>query len=222
MLAQAFAELLALDRALFLWINGGAHPAWLDQVMRTVTDVWFGRGLFVLFAVLIALGRGARGLLIVLGLALTIAASDQLSAHVLKPIIRRERPVQAQLDVQLLVRNSRSYAFPSSHAANTFAGATYCARFVPGLAVPLFALATVVSFSRIYVGVHYPLDLAGGAILGWACATAILRLMAARGLVPARRRPASAPGAGEPGGSGEPPVAAGSGAEGLDGRAGRG
>ena len=188
MLAQAIAELLALDRTLFLWINGGTHPAWLDQVMRTVTTAWFGRGLFVLFAVLLAKGRGARGLLIVLGLALTITASDQLSAHVLKPIIRRERPAHAHLDVHLLVRNSRSYAFPSAHAANTFAGATYCARFAPGLAVPLFALATIVSFSRIYVGVHYPLDLVGGAVLGFMCAIAVLKLMAARGLLPPPRR----------------------------------
>src|SRR4030095_7256936 len=95
MLRQAFAELLALDRALFLWINGGTHPAWLDQVMRTVTGVWFGRALFLGLAVLLAVGRGTRGLLIVLGLALTITASDQLSAHVLKPIVRRQRAAHA-------------------------------------------------------------------------------------------------------------------------------
>jgi undecaprenyl-diphosphatase len=226
MLAQAIAELLALDRALFLWINGGTYPAWLDDVMRTLTSAWFGRGLFALFALLLAKGRGARGLLVVLGLALTIAASDQLSAHVLKPIIGRERPVQAHLDVQLLVRNSRTYAFPSAHAANTFAGATYCARFAPGLALPLFALAAIVSFSRIYVGVHYPLDLVGGALLGFLCAIAVLRLMAARGLVPPahRREPRRALPDRDPG---EPPVgeslsAEGSrNAEGLDEPAGR-
>ncbi|HWN80868.1 MAG TPA: hypothetical protein VNM87_02115, partial [Candidatus Udaeobacter sp.] len=117
MFERALTELLALDRAVFLWINGGAHPAWLDQTMRLVTGAWFGRLLFALFAVLLAAGRGTRGLLMVLGLALTITASDQLSAHVLKPIIRRERPAQAHLEVELLVRNSRTYAFPSAHAA---------------------------------------------------------------------------------------------------------
>jgi len=220
MCARAIAELLALDRALFLWINGGAHPAWLDQVMQAVTSAWFGRGLFALFAIGLAWGRGTRGLLIILGLALTITASDQLSAHVLKPMIRRERPANAHLDVELLVRNSRSYAFPSAHAANTFAGATYCARFAPGLAVPLFALATIVSFSRVYVGAHYPLDLAGGAVLGWACATTILRIMAARGLAPvARRRRPRSPSADPE--SSTPPASPDPAAEGLDGRAGK-
>jgi undecaprenyl-diphosphatase len=225
MLAQAIAELLALDRALFLWINGGIHPVWLDQVMRAVTSAWFGRGLFALFAVLLARGRGTRGLLTVLGLALTITASDQLSAHVLKPIIRRERPAHAHLDVRLLVRNSRTYAFPSAHAANTFAGATYCARFAPGLALPLFTLAAIVSFSRVYVGVHYPLDLVAGAGLGFGCAIAVLKLMAARGLVPpARRREPRALPDREPG---EPPMGERRGtaesrsAEGLDEPAGR-
>jgi len=182
------AEILAFDRALFFWVNGPDHPVWLDHAMRLVTDVRVGRILLAVLAVWLLLRFRRRGLAIALGAALTITASDQLSSHVLKPAFGRARPANEMDGVHLLVKRTRSYSFPSSHAANTFAAAAYFSRFAPAMAVPLFTMAAVVSISRVYVGVHYPFDLVGGALLGLGCAALVLRLMEWRGLAPPARR----------------------------------
>ncbi len=182
------AEILALDRALFFWVNGPDHPVWLDQLMRLATDVRVGRILLVAIAIWLLVRLRRRGLVVALGAALTITASDQISSHLLKPAIGRARPANELAGVHLLVKRTRSYSFPSSHAANTFAAAAYFSRFAPSMAVPLFGLAALVSISRVYVGVHYPLDLAGGAVVGLGCAALVLRLMEWRGLAPPSRR----------------------------------
>jgi undecaprenyl-diphosphatase len=190
MLDRAIAGLLALDRALFQWVNGGVHPAWLDQVMRIASDGRSGKIEFAIVTLGLLVARGRKqGLVILLGAALTLAASDQLASHVLKPIIRRDRPANTipRIPVHLLTNRTRTFSFPSSHAANTVAGATYFSRFAPGLTLPLFALAALMSVSRVYVGAHYPLDVLGGALLGCVCGAAVLRLMAWRGLAPEPR-----------------------------------
>ncbi len=178
--------LLAMDRALFTFINGAVHPAWLDRTMVVLTDVGIARPILVVVALaLVVLGR-RRGLVILLGAVATITLSDQLSAHVIKPWVGRERPCSALEHVMLLVKCTGTGSFPSSHAANTFAGALYFSRFAPQLALPLFALAFLVSISRVYVGVHYPLDLLAGALLGMACASAVLAFMTREGWAPRR------------------------------------
>ena len=70
-------------------------------------------------------------------------------------------------------------SFPSGHAATSFACALALARFAPMLTIPLFVLAGLIAFSRVYVGVHYPFDVLAGTVLGLALATALPRLLAA-------------------------------------------
>jgi undecaprenyl-diphosphatase len=64
-------------------------------------------------------------------------------------------------------------SFPSGHAATSFAGATILAFAFPRLAPLLYVLAAAVGFSRLYLGVHYPLDIVGGAVLGVLVALAL-------------------------------------------------
>jgi undecaprenyl-diphosphatase len=64
------------------------------------------------------------------------------------------------------LRSAHDGAFPSGHAATSFAGATLLSFAFPKLAPYLYVLAAAVAFSRVYVGVHYPLDIVGGAVLG--------------------------------------------------------
>jgi undecaprenyl-diphosphatase len=108
-------------------------------------------------------------------LALAAVSAADLSATLLKVLIPRHRP-----RLHTIVREPHDHSFPSGHAATSFAGATLLSAYAPRLRVPLYALAVLIAFSRLYVGVHYPLDVLGGAVVGVGVATALLLLAAGR------------------------------------------
>ena len=105
------------------------------------------------------------------------AAADAISLG-LRDWIDRRRPPLVYPEPKPLVGVPHSGAFPSGHAATAFACATVIAWAAPRLAVPAFVVAAAISWSRVYVGVHWPLDLLGGAALGVLVATALLKLSA--------------------------------------------
>jgi undecaprenyl-diphosphatase len=109
-----------------------------------------------------------------LNVFLLVATADliaQLAASGIKEAVDRPRPT-----FRPLISEPGSPAFPSAHAASSFACAAVLAWTVPKLALPSFVLATAIAYSRVYLGVHYPLDVIGGAALGLAVATALLPL----------------------------------------------
>lgn len=105
-------------------------------------------------------------------MAATILIAEMVSG-LLKLWVDRDRPPLADPDPEPLVRLPATGSFPSGHATVAFACATALALAVPRLALPLYALAALVAWSRVYVGVHYPLDVLAGAVLGVALALAI-------------------------------------------------
>ena len=139
----------------------------------------------MLIALAVAL-LGRRPALLVLVVAADGTAD--LLASGLKHVIDVERPPVRYAEPKALVHVPHDSSFPSGHAATSFACATVLAFAFPRLAAPLYLLAAAIAFSRVYVGVHYPLDVLGGAVLGVAVAIALLRLARARRGSPRLRR----------------------------------
>src|SRR5437870_6824109 len=108
----------------------------------------------------------------VLALTVVAVALSDWAATGLKALFDRERPPLRYAEPKPLVHVPHDASFPSGHAATSFAAATIISAAFPRLTPALFLLAAAVAFSRVYVGVHYPLDVIGGATLGVLVATA--------------------------------------------------
>ena len=165
-----------IDHYLFVLINSKLANPVFDFLMPIITNgvIWrYPIGLAVL--VLFIFG-GKKGRLAALFGGILILLSDQTSSHVLKPIFHRIRPCHVVEELRLLVNCSNSFSFPSSHATNNFAAAVFFSSKYRRATPYLFTIAVLVSYSRTYVGIHYPLDLAGGAVLGMFCAFAVMGL----------------------------------------------
>lgn len=193
------------DHALFHRINAVWTCRALDGFFPWLTDLnrspWFWVCLAGIAAAWIAAER-RRAVVTVPGLALTIGLSDLFCARLLKPHVRRLRPEFILKGVILRAGTHSSYGFPSNHASNLFAAAAFVSLLYPRWTAPMFVLAVLVSYSRVYVGAHFPLDVAGGAVVGAAFGAAGAAL-ARRGLRALDRRPAS-PAAAEGSGAGSP------------------
>lgn len=168
--------LYGLDLMLFRWGNEALANPLFDWFFVFITEV---KNWYVIYAVaLVALmwfGK-KRGIITVVLLAVTIVLSDQISSFVIKPFFDRLRPCHELDHVRLLVGCGGGKSFTSSHATNNFAMAVLIMHFWPKAKWYLLTWASLVAFSRVYVGVHYPSDLLGGAVLGAGIAAGVVVL----------------------------------------------
>ena len=153
------------------------HPlndvfVWLSKI-GTYGLVWLVIGL-----VLAVVWRRALPLALVV---LAVAAADGI-ATLLKAAVGQTRPT----DKSSLLTIPHSHSFPSGHTAVAFAAATVLTWLVPRGAPAFFALALAIGYSRIYVGVHWPLDVIGGAVIGTATALLLLAIARRRSVRPRR------------------------------------
>jgi undecaprenyl-diphosphatase len=156
----------------------------LDDVFVALSRIGSQGAIWLLIAGLAALYWRRPAIFLYVALADLVAG---VSGALLRQAIGRERPPLRFPEPHPLVHVPGNPSFPSGHAATSFACAATLAWLTPLSPIALYALATLIAFSRVYVGVHYPLDVIGGAALGLGVATA-LRL-----LVEARRRSAPRP-----------------------------
>ena len=161
------------DSDLFLFLNG-LHVDWLDKVMVLITDMWAWFPLYLLLIYWTVKQYGKRCWWVFLAVGIVVLCTDQLASHVCKPVFQRLRPCYNP-DFQELIYLPKGlaggkYGFVSSHAANTFGIAAFLApalrKYLPWSAIVLYLWAFISSYSRIYIGYHYPGDILCGAILG--------------------------------------------------------
>ncbi|MCK4548046.1 MAG: phosphatase PAP2 family protein [Candidatus Eisenbacteria sp.] len=166
--------LLAWDRTVFYWINHSwANPV-MDAVLPVLTDFDHWRIPVIVGLLALAVWGKGRGRVTVVMLAVAIALSDQTSAGLIKPLVGRIRPCNALEDVRLLIPRSGAFSFPSAHAANITAAAFLLSVRYPRIRLVWIGIAVLVCLSRVYVGIHYPLDVLGGAVAGLGCAAAVV------------------------------------------------
>jgi undecaprenyl-diphosphatase len=162
------------DRRVFLFLNGSFHSRPLDVFMVVITQ--FGNAWLMVPLMALILHRVQGSWLsprfIVIASALALGG---IIGSIIKNIIRRRRPLSAFRDdikngtvsVHTVLERARKKSFPSGHAQTALGAFVAITWYWAGWYTPiLFIWSLVVSFSRIYLGIHFPLDVAGGAVLG--------------------------------------------------------
>ncbi len=162
--------IIGIDRAIFYLVHTRLTSGFLDLFMPFITSKSnFTVVMIILWVGGLIVGKWKSRQALIL-LLFVVAFSDFLSSSIFKELFQRVRPCVALDNVHILVGCSGSFSFPSSHATNIFAAMVWLSLHYRK-ALPLFlTIALLVSYSRIYVGVHYPLDVIGGACLGTSVA----------------------------------------------------
>jgi len=148
------------------FIQNHMRSGFMDVFMKTITKTDDSGGIWLVLAVLLIISARYRktGLTVILALGIEIL----LCGKILKPLIGRVRPCDINTGIQLLIGNPGGYSFPSGHAASSFTAVSvlYSDRFRWRRC--FLVLAILISFSRIYLYVHFATDVIAGAILGFA------------------------------------------------------
>lgn len=157
-----------LDIKIFYFINHNMKNNIFDIIMPIITDVKNFYLIFFLLWLAIMISKHYKNRIAGIGIIFGVTLSDILSSRILKHIFLRPRPFEVLDNVFKLV-SSAGPSFPSSHAFNSFTAATLITFFFKKKFFSLIAyfIAFLSSFSRIYVGVHYPSDIFFGAIFGF-------------------------------------------------------
>ncbi len=164
-------SLLALDENLFIWVNTHLSNAFFDMILVPIRHKLFWVPLYLFLISFVIHNYLRKSWLVFLGIIITITLSDTFSSKVIKKSVKRIRPCHVlKLKAVERVHCSNGFSFTSSHATNHFAIATFFFLLL-GFAKWKYLLllwAAVISFAQVYVGVHYPIDVFCGGLLGIA------------------------------------------------------
>ena len=179
-MSSLISWILYQNTLLFYFINNGLENPFFDFLMPAITNFGSFIAMGIICVVLYIFGGENTRKVALLGLAALLLAN--VAVYLLKIIIAEPRPFNVLPHVDLLVSESEIYSFPSGHSASSFAvmmviGLKYRLH-IKGkayrLLYPLLAFAALIAFSREYIGVHYPLDVVFGAIVGILSALVVI------------------------------------------------
>jgi membrane-associated phospholipid phosphatase len=170
---ELLKTLLGWDYAAWYYLNTVWHNDVLDAIVPYLRNQWTWAPLYLFLLLFMTINFGRKGVMWCVFFLLTFAIADQLSASLIKPYVHRLRPCNnpyLQQFVHLLVPCGSGYSFPSSHSANHFALAVFGSitwqRHGKWIWPASLLWATSVAYAQVYVGVHFPLDVVCGGILG--------------------------------------------------------
>jgi membrane-associated phospholipid phosphatase len=165
MSSRVFRAILTVDRRLFDAVERTNTP-WLDRPLPALSHAASNSKLWFAIAAVLGLRSGPSRRAAIRGVG-SIAVTSALANQGLKRLTKRRRPSLRHVPVgRRLSKQPGTTSFPSGHAASAFAFAVGASSELPAARIPLIALASAVAYSRVYVGVHYPLDVVAGAAAG--------------------------------------------------------
>src|SRR5919107_6118779 len=174
-------QLQALDAAIYAAIAATPTPTF-DRALGTLSRAADHSKLWMAAASVLVAAGGPRGRRAAASGIASLGATSAIVNIGLKPLGRRTRPDRAGAAVPVTrhVSMPRSTSFPSGHSASAFAFASGVGASLPIAGVPLRALATLVAYSRVHTGVHYPADVVAGSVLGGAIAPVVVAALGRR------------------------------------------
>jgi len=164
-----------VDTALLKLLNPNNEVIIVDQLMCALSGLGKSLLFWLILLCWLYVMRGIKRLLqIALMLLLVLLLTDLLVGKLAKNLWKRPRPSTVEVGVREVTKVGSSPSFPSAHAANWFAGAKTISSFVPEGKFSLFFIASLVAYSRVYLGAHYPSDVIAGCIAGYAFASLLI------------------------------------------------
>ena len=163
-----FNSLNSIDYNLLIQIHSVTQNSFLDSVMPYISAMGDMGAIWILFSLILLANKKYRMVGIMCLAALLLTAT--IGEGVLKNLMQRPRPFVLYPSIQPIIPKPPSFSFPSGHTGSSFAAATVIARNLKKAALPAFALAAAIAFSRLYLMVHYPSDILGGILIGTVCA----------------------------------------------------
>ncbi len=165
-LMHRLAPFDAVDAWLFTQINELPHPAFLNRSMSRLTWVMTGGHAWTAIVAITVIAGGSRRWPVAGRVLPALWLTTWLVEYPIKRFFRRRRPFVAIVQAIVLGRKPGSYSFPSGHSAAAFAGAALLATEFPRARRVFFLVAALTGFSRVYLGAHYPGDVAIGSAVG--------------------------------------------------------
>lgn len=166
----------AFDARVYLTINDMPHPNWANRAANVITVATEGGWIYVI-GVLLAYVRGAHGSWDALKAILpSLTIATFIVEFPVKTFFRRRRPFIDVVRAMVIGKKPGSWSFPSGHAASSFAAALILSTAWPRKTPLFYSIASLVGFSRIYVGAHYPGDVLTGAVVGTFLSETIRRI----------------------------------------------
>jgi undecaprenyl-diphosphatase len=161
-----FCFMRSADIYFFHLVNGQGQNFFFDWFMPFMTDLKNFTYVLLALGILVLWRERKAGVVFLVFIGMTLAITDQFSSHLLKDWVGRVRPCHVIENVHLFTDCNTSYSFPSSHAVNIFAAAFFLSQPLRRFSLLFYGIAAIVGYSRIYIGIHYPFDVIGGAGIG--------------------------------------------------------